>query len=825
MTRLRAWALLSLLAAPTVGAGDWLVREGTGLHVPAEVVRRPLGLPGWALWHWPSADRERLLALPGVRWAEADAPRRPDRLPSEARAAPPGRFDFWAQAGLPAAWEAVTGDPDVRLGLVDDALATDHPDLSGNVLAGRNYRYGQNLSVDDLRPYPCPGRLALPEHGTQVAGAMAAVGDNALGTAGAVWQAAVVATALGCQFGVAGAVEAYAWLAGQAPVAVNYSYSGVTYSQAEAEAVDALGAAGILLVASAGNGHGDHRMAPVYPAALERPNLIAVGALDRQDRPATWSAEGAFTVDLFAPGEGLYTTDVDGRYSTVSGTSFAAPLVTGTLALLRAADPGADAARLRAALLAGVRPLPVRGRSRTDGALDAAGALAALRAAPSPLPLLRDAVVAGDGDGDGQVDPGERFELNVVVENAGTADSGPLRATLRVVDGPLAVTDPEAALDGLPAQGEALLRFSLRADAFAAHRRALLAVDIDDGSGPVRRHFPLHLGALAVGEATDAILQADPYDHRHPYHFHPPNGRWVVELAADDPTGVGLALGGQRPRIHFLDGGTDVQDALVVASGGPLQRLDSRVLNLPSVDPLHLVVFRPPENALTDRAPTRYRLRLCGDPEAGGNRPPVVTFPGGGGLAVQAGAEVELRAHAEDPDGTVWAQWWEQRSGPAVEGANRLGDTVALRLERAGTYVFRHQASDDRCALGAAEFTVVVSPVAEANDAQRDVYRVTEGTPLNFQLPPTENFRLVSPAPAGSSYRNGQFSWSSPAPPGEYRLTFVNENGERRVIRVIVEARARGNENVRRGALGPPLVFLLFFLSGLARRDKSHFTL
>ena len=814
----RAFLTLLLAALPPAGADDWLVREGPGVQIPPEVQRRPLGLPGWALWTWPGADLGRLLALPGVRWAEADAPRRPDRLPNESRFAPAGRFDFWDQAGLPGAWESVTGDPDVRLGLVDDALAADHPDLAANVSLGRNFRYGQGLAEDDVTPQPCLGTLAMPRHGTQVAGVMAAVGDNAQGTAGAVWQAGINATALGCQFGVADAVAAYAWLAGQGAVAVNYSYSGTEYSEAELEAVDALADSGILLVASAGNGHGDHRLAPVYPAALERPNLITVGALDRAGRLATWSAEGAFTVDLFAPGEGLYTTDLDGRYATVSGTSFAAPLVTGTLALLRAADPSADAARLRAALLAGVRPLPVRGRSRTDGALDAAGALAALRAAPAPLPLLRDAVVANDDDGDGQVDPGEAFELNVAVENAGTVDAGPLRLTLRVVDGPLTVIGPAALLDGLPAQGEALVTFSLRAGTFSAHRRALLALDIDAGGAPVTRHFPLHLGALAVGETAQTTLQADPYDHRHSYHFHPPPGRWVVELAADDPRGVGLAQGSLPPRVYFQDGRSAVQDALAVAPGGPVQRLDGG--DLPAADLWHLLVFRPPENALEDRSPTRYRLRLCGDPEAAGNRAPAVTFPGGAIQAAQAGADIELRARAEDADGAVRTQWWAQVSGPAVDGAGRLGAALSLRLDRPGTYVFRHHASDDQCAVGSAELTVLVSSATQENDARRDVYRVTEGTPLNFQLPPTENFSLTSPAPAGSSYRNGQFSWPDPGPPGEYRLTFVNGDGKRRVVLVIVEARTRGNENVRRGGLNPFLSLLLLCLWCFSKGDK-----
>ncbi len=293
----------------------------------------------------------------------------------------------------------------------------------------------------------------------------------------------------------------------------------------------------------------------------------------------------------------------------------------------------------------------------------------------------------------------------------------------------------------------------------------------------------------------------------------------MVELAADDPRGVGLALDGEPPRVYFQDDRSEVRNALAVAPGGPVQRLDSG--DLPAADSWHLLVFRPPENALEDRPPTGYRLRLCGDPEVAGNRPPVITFPGGAIQAAQAGADIELRARAEDVDGAVRTQWWAQVSGPAVDGAGRLGAALGLRFEQPGTYVFRHHASDDQCAVGSAELTVLVSPVAEENDVQRNVYRVTEGTPLNFQLTPTENFRLTGPAPGGSSFRNGQFSWPEPGPPGEYRLIFVNGNGERRIILVIVEARTRGNENVRRAVLDPAFLLLLLALAPFSGVTKQ----
>jgi len=96
-------------------------------------------------------------------------------------------------------------------------------------------------------------------------------------------------------------------------------------------------------------------------------NVVCVGASTNRDEPAGFSNVSATAVDLFAPGANVLSTGLNGGFSWASGTSMAAPHVSGVAALLAAK-----------ALFAGL--------SATGGRLNAAGALAALPAAQAPAP-------------------------------------------------------------------------------------------------------------------------------------------------------------------------------------------------------------------------------------------------------------------------------------------------------------------------------------------------------------------------------------------------------------------------------------------------------
>ena len=116
------------------------------------------------------------------------------------------------------------------------------------------------------------------------------------------------------------------WAVANGADIINMSLGG-DYSQAERDACDAAYDAGVLLVAGAGY---DWAAPVLYPAAYD--SVIAVTATDSSDLLASFSPIGE-SLELAAPGVGVYSTVADGGYGFLSGTSMAAPHVAGTAAL------------------------------------------------------------------------------------------------------------------------------------------------------------------------------------------------------------------------------------------------------------------------------------------------------------------------------------------------------------------------------------------------------------------------------------------------------------------------------------------------------------
>jgi subtilisin family serine protease len=187
-------------------------------------------------------------------------------------------------------------------------------------------------------------------HGTHCAGIIGAVGNNGIGLAGVAW-AGVEIMALRFIDGTGSLSDEvlcmdYARLRGAKVINGSFGQDG-GQSQTEINAISRLNTSGVILVAAAGNGGidniGDNNngSAPFYPASYTNSNIIAVGATDRNDNKTGFSNFGATAVDLFAPGDNMYSTRTgsDTSYGSGSGTSFAAPVVSGALALLIAEYP------------------------------------------------------------------------------------------------------------------------------------------------------------------------------------------------------------------------------------------------------------------------------------------------------------------------------------------------------------------------------------------------------------------------------------------------------------------------------------------------------
>ena len=220
----------------------------------------------------------------------------------------------------------------IDIAILDTGIDYNHPDLDINYSGGDNFI---SLDVNNHDPYDD----SYNSHGTHVAGVIAAELDGA-GVVGVAPDASIYAVKVldGAGFGsVSSIVAGIDWAIANQMDIINMSMGMSTHSQLLSDACAAADAAGILLVAAAGNTYAG----PVlYPAAY--PSVIAVGATTIFDDIAPISSSGP-ELELVAPGLNVYSTVVGGGHGYLGGTSQSAPHVTGLAALITSAGMVSDA--------------------------------------------------------------------------------------------------------------------------------------------------------------------------------------------------------------------------------------------------------------------------------------------------------------------------------------------------------------------------------------------------------------------------------------------------------------------------------------------------
>jgi len=542
-----------------------------------------------------------------LEWVDPYIVPEPDYVPND-----PSMDDQWALPKIQAfdAWDYVRGDATkvAKIGISDTGVYWYHPDLEDNMWINEpedinnNWRFDNypaynggdlNYLDDDGNGYPddvlgwdCvyndpdPAEES-PTHGTHVAGCASEVTDNMVGGAGIGFSARIIAGKGANTSGQLVAVyAAITYCSDQGADIVNCSWGSGTYQYTYQQLINRVYDNGTQVVASAGN---EANSMLRYPASYE--HVISVAATDQNDHKADFSSYGD-SVDVSAPGVSIYSTWGESGYAYMGGTSMAAPITSGTLALLVAQDTMRTPDDLTQIIKATTDSIDhlnptYRGQLGT-GRINAYRAIGGDSFPYFVITEVETNEVSGDGDG--VLNPGESGEIIVTFFNSG-ADGINVVGTLRT-GGNLVVTDSVAEFGLVPSGGEASnasdpFRVTVDEEALMGEVPMTLHLSFDP-DGAVDRYFdvlvslyqknwPVTLSGYIESSPAIADIDQDNYYeiivgcyNDSLYVFNPDASRfdgWPVRMGGD-------ILG--APAVGDLDGNPSVLEVVAVDKSGGL---------------------------------------------------------------------------------------------------------------------------------------------------------------------------------------------------------------------------------------------------------------
>ena len=311
------------------------------------------------------AAARALDALAAVRYAEVNRVLRTSAVPNDPRF---GELYGMDRIDAPEGWDAAglgtfptTGG--VKVGIVDTGIQATHPDLTGKTADCAQSR-GTLLFAGQIREGSCADDN---NHGTHVAGTIAANTNNGVGVAGVAFNTRLsICRALGGPLGsgsTSDVANCINWLVTKGVKVISMSLGGgssTTLQQAVQNAWKNGAANGAVVIAAAGN---DGNANVNYPAGDAE--VVSVAATDQNDSRASYSNANA-DVEVSAPGSNVLSTIRNG-YGSLSGTSMATPHVSGVAAVLWQLNPADTAAGIRSRLTAAVNDLGPAGRDPQFG--------------------------------------------------------------------------------------------------------------------------------------------------------------------------------------------------------------------------------------------------------------------------------------------------------------------------------------------------------------------------------------------------------------------------------------------------------------------------
>ena len=381
------------------------------------------------------------------------------------------------QIECPDAWDWVSGSHDVLIGIVDSGVYWTHEDLmdniwvneaelnsttyggntmtinwsTGAISGGNGYDDDGNGEIDDClgwnhyynnnQSYQSnPGN----DHGTHVAGCAAAVGNNGVGVSGSAMTASIlVSTHRGSSAGstISNGYDGILYCADTGADIINCSWGGLGDAATANYVVNYATNLGSLVVGSAGNDNWSNDSYPSYPNDCT--NALCVAATDQSDQKAYFSNWGT-AIDVSAPGVNIKSTVIDGTgYTSYQGTSMSSPIVSGLAALVMSAHPEICGLELKNRIE--VTTDDINDLNPDYYGLLGTGRVNAYQAAMYdliPNLTIEDYnFYEAEGDGDGEPNPGEICNLELLLMN--NWFSGGLWAQADEVIVTVSTTEPE----------------------------------------------------------------------------------------------------------------------------------------------------------------------------------------------------------------------------------------------------------------------------------------------------------------------------------------------------------------------------------------------
>ncbi len=265
------------------------------------------------------------------------------------------------QIDATSAWNVGTGDANVVVAIVDDAVEITHPDLSPVIwtntgeIAGNGVDDDGNGYIDDAQGYDVADQDGNPnpdtpvsayDHGTHVAGIAGAATDNNAGIASIGFGVSLMAVkSTNSASAVTHGYEGVVYAVENGADVVNMSWGGPGSSTTYQNIMNWAYGQGAVLIAAAGN---DNVSSQFYPAAYN--NVISVASTTTGDAKSGFSNYGSW-IDISAPGSAIYSTVPNSGYQIKQGTSMASPMVAGLAGLLKSLNPGLSPADIESCIL------------------------------------------------------------------------------------------------------------------------------------------------------------------------------------------------------------------------------------------------------------------------------------------------------------------------------------------------------------------------------------------------------------------------------------------------------------------------------------------